>query len=82
MSEMCFIQVDRYLTGGQMSPIVVVLTFEGEEMQYHEDFYFEYQENFYSLSCLGGMFLKEKQFIEWMGDYKEEQKIIIKKLQR
>jgi len=48
MDEIGFREIDRVSTGGYMSPVEIILTFEGDERLYHEDSYIRNQTTDYN----------------------------------
>lgn len=71
--QMDFKQVDRYLTGGQMSPVILILSFEGYEKDYHEEYYFKKNSHYYSLAFLSGYYATDdEQFIDVMKEVLEK----------
>lgn len=63
MKELNFTEVERVVTGGHMSSTELVITFEGDEKDYHEKSYVRQPTQsptgrtyFYSLGLIGGHF--------------------------
>lgn len=69
MDQIGFKCINRYMSGGEQSEILVTLTFEGSSLEYHENLFFKIENtrlssvgyNYYSLQYLRGVYLYSDQ---------------------